>query len=454
MGGSFLTYPCQFLLNLITDGDVTLKHFVLIFLLNSFVLACCGLLLLVAFEGFGHLNLTFEQAPATSAFLTVSLHPDMNVQEHPALFLVLSTVLSALAWLAVIPLHSLLVCVLYSALFAFISTKAMISWAFPLSLADTSFTHELLAFPFAYVFASKFLLTLVAVWNPRVSALQAKYSSPLTASVTQGALVLACALPFFALLWALSAADDMYARAHAGIEWTAVVGLVTLCSTTRLRELYNDASGKSILHSSIGKGSTYSNNSNSSELSVCVCSATLSIFWVSFAVLSSHNLDRDVLIPLASLTLLCTTPGAIIKNTPPLVVMGGFCSAFWVGSALYAILVKGYDADPALLGTFQQTPTDMFGFDSDVSLWTQESKLWPLLNLLQVQVPLPAIYVGIMGTKGFSEDMLFVLAVISLVPVFAAQIGSLRYLGITGMLFAVWRGYNIGDLQYRSDRLI
>jgi hypothetical protein len=46
-----------------------------------------------------------------------------------------------------------------------------------------------------------------------------------------------------------------------------------------------------------------------------------------------------------------------------------------------------------------------------------------------------------------------VLAILSLVPVFASQISSLRYLGITGMLFAAWKGYRVSDLQNRSDRL-
>ena len=421
------------------------------------MLACSGLLLLVAFEGFGHLNMTIERS--SSSFLTVSFHPDMGVIEHPALFFVLSTVLSGLAWISIIPLNNIITCLVYCVLFGFISSKAMIGWAFPLSLAEDSFTHQIFAFPFAYVFISKFLLTFVAVWNPQLNPQQSRglfggsgsstispssTSSGETATLSQAALVFACATPFFGLLWAMSA--NVYPQAHSGIEWSAVVGFSSLCITTRLRELYSETNaGKG------GKPHAYSDQEFDS--SVCLPCAALTIFWTTFAVLTSHGLDRDVFVPLSSLTLLCTTPGAVLKHTPPVMAMGIFCAVFWLISALYAILVKGYGTDPSMV-TFQ-SPQDLLGIDSDVSIWTNESKLWPLLNLAQILAPLPGIFLGVSSQRrGDSEEILFVLAIVSLVPVFASQISSLRYLGIAGMLFAVWRGYKIGDLQARSDGLI
>ena len=204
------------------------------------MLVLCGLGMLTALEGFGHLNLTIEQT--TTNYLTISFHPDMNIQEHPVLFFFLTTALSGLAWVGMIPLNTLVMCVLYSLLFAFISAKAMLGWAFPLSLADDSFTHNVFAFPFVYLYISKFLLTLVAVYNPKLSPKGRNSSSSGVMNVTQSALILACGLPFFGLLYAIS--TDVYPQAHTGIEYSAIVGFVTLCVTTRARELYHDTTAR------------------------------------------------------------------------------------------------------------------------------------------------------------------------------------------------------------------
>lgn len=426
----------------------------MLFLTNySVVLVLCGLCLLVALEGFGHLNMTVEQT--TSNYLTVSFHPDMAVTEHPVLFFLLTSVLSMLAAVGMIPLHTLLMCVLYSALFAFISSKAMLAWAFPLSLSDNSFTHDVLAFPFVYLYVFKFLLTLVAVYNPTLNPKQGRVvvkSNNVT--VTQGALVIACALPFFGLLYSISA--NVYPIAHSGVEWSAIVGFVTLCVTTRLREVYNLTTNSST--SSIG--STYSSNMSANaystkviaELSVCLPCAALTIFWVCFAVFTSHALDRDVFIPLASLTLLCTTQGSVLRGVSPIVLVGVFCAAFWVLSALYAVLVQNYNAEATLLNF--ALSRDILGIDSDVSIWTNTSKFWPLLHLGEILLPLPGIYAGVVHSYGRSEDVLFVLALCSVVPIFGAQISSLRYLGVVGLVFAAHKGYTLNNMQQRSDLLI
>jgi hypothetical protein len=407
------------------------------------VLVLGGLCTLVALEGFGHLNLTIERS--SSAYLTVALHPDMNVQEHPALFLFMSTVLSGLAWVGLIPLNTIPMCVLYSVLFGFMSAKAMMGWAFPLSLADDSFTHHVMAFPFLYLFIAKVLMTFVAVWNPALNTRQTKGQGTAGKMFTEAPLVLACAAPFFGLLWALSA--NLYTQAQSGIVWSAAVGFATLCGTTRARELYQATltTGKATRF-----GSTVPNSE--AHVSACLPCALLTVFWVSFAAATSHGYDRDLVVPLSSLTLLCTTHGAVLKGLSPVTVVAGFCAVFWVLSTLYAVLIKGYGVEP-LLADFEK-PQDYFHLDSDMSVWTNVSLKWPLLNLAQVLVPLPAIAAGLRSQFGRSEDVLFVFALLSLIPVFAAHLSSLRYLGVLGLLLAAAKGYRVGDQQQRSDRLI
>ena len=131
-----------------------------------------------------------------------------------------------------------------------------------------------------------------------------------------------------------------------------------------------------------------------------------------------------------------------------------FCSIFLIGSTMYAVLLNGYGSDLAL-ESFQKSD-DWLGLDSDVFIWTNTAVTWPLLNLIQILAPVPGIISGIYLSYGCTEDVLFVFAILSLVPVFAAQISSLRYLGlpVLGMIFAAGKGYRLTDQQQRSDRLI
>jgi len=381
--------------------------------LRSIVLVCSGVLLLIAFEGFGHLNVTIETTEESN--LTLLLHPDLHIHEHPALFLILSSALTGLAWVGLIPVGQFFVSLLYSGLFAFISTKAMIGWAFPLSLASDSLTHNLASFPFIYLLCSKFLISMVGVGQG---------GSPLNNIL----LALSCLAPFIGLFYTNNT------DALGGIAWSAVVGYAGLAATSRLREIYLEESGHP-----------------PSAFSPALPCAFLTIFWATLAVTQSHTLDHDIFIPLSSLVLLSTAPGAVVRDLPPLTVAGAFCASFWTISALYAILCKGYGEDPAV-AAFQAQPHDIFGLDSDVSVWTNDS-IWPLINLALLLPPLPGVVLGLVWKRG-QEEVLFVLAVLSLVPVFAAQIGSLRYLGVLGMLLSSWRGYHLGKVQQQSDMLI
>ena len=141
-----------------------------------------------------------------------------------------------------------------------------------------------------------------------------------------------------------------------------------------------------------------------------------------------------------------------ILDTSSIILVVMFCSIFLIGSTMYAVLLNGYGSDPAL-ESFQKSD-DWLGLDSDVSIWTNTAVTWPLLNLIQILAPVPGIISGIYLSYGCTEDVLFVFAILSLVPVFAAQISSLRYLGILGMIFAAGKGYRLTDQQQRSDRLI
>ena len=143
--------------------------------IRSVVFIITGILLLISLEGFGHLNMIYNDSSLfgiafTSTTLSSSSSSSQNEQvlsssvEHPAIFLIISIILSCLAMIKVIPLQNFFMCIAYSTLFAFISTKAMINWVFPLSLGvDMVVTHDLQSFPFIYLYISKLFLSLTIV---------------------------------------------------------------------------------------------------------------------------------------------------------------------------------------------------------------------------------------------------------------------------------------------------
>jgi len=142
--------------------------------IRSVVFIITGILLLISLEGFGHLNMIYNDSSLFGiAFTSTTLSSSSSSQneqvlsssvEHPAIFLIISIILSCLAMIKVIPLQNFFICIAYSILFAFISTKAMINWVFPLSLGvDMVVTHDLQSFPFIYLYISKLFLSLTIV---------------------------------------------------------------------------------------------------------------------------------------------------------------------------------------------------------------------------------------------------------------------------------------------------
>lgn len=126
-------------------------------------------------------------------------------------------------------------------------------------------------------------------------------------------------------------------------------------------------------------------------------------------------------------------------------------SVWWLTSAMYSIFVRGY-AEQIGISHFELN-VGIF-HEENVSIWNSSSLWYPGLNLLLMFVPLPAIYLGFLRRKGESEDILFILALLSLVPVLAAQCSSIRLLGVTGVIFGSWRCYDVGQKQADSNKLI
>ena len=57
-------------------------------------------------------------------------------------------------------------------------------------------------------------------------------------------------------------------------------------------------------------------------------------------------------------------------------------------------------------------------------------------------------------SKRQSEDVLYVLSLLSSLTVILSSLVSLRYLGVLGVTLGAWRAYSIGQVQRKTDSLI
>lgn len=130
---------------------------------------------------------------------------------------------------------------------------------------------------------------------------------------------------------------------------------------------------------------------------------------------------------------------------------------WWTLSAIYATSLKGlnnkyHHFDAFHLITSQES-RGLFG-ESDVSFWIVDSIWIPLLNLCLIFVPLPSISLSIFTNKNTSEDMMFVLSILSALPIIGASIWSIRLLGLLGLLLGTHRCNEIGNNIKISNRII
>lgn len=401
---------------------------------------------LVASDALGPLSLHVD--PSSPTYVVISLHPEL-ASDHSTFFLVLSALLAIAAALNILPVQKPLSRLVFALVFAYCSAKALMGWAFPLSMSDGALQHGALDLPWVYCFASSLLGT------------SATLHSSLPSASTAGAWVfsLCGCLPVVAVVWAF--AIDALTVSYEGIWWSAClvnacIGITTRCSEL-LREVDNLRRAVSVVSgggAGAGPGpkpeTAKPGRTNPVSASVCVIASCLTLFWAGLGTMVSHHLSGDYVMPLFGLVFLCTKRGMIFRECHPLVPVALFATTWWFLSTMYQIFVKGYG----------ETPEDMFepqfGLfrDEDISMWTSQSKWLPWLSFVLALVPLPPIVLGFLRNKDDTEEMLFVLAVLSVLSVVGAQATSVRLLGLVGLVYGSWRCYDIGMTSKISNRLI
>ncbi|RYH21427.1 hypothetical protein EON65_20720 [archaeon] len=371
--------------------------------LRSVLFAAGAVLLILAFEGFGSLSF--------SSFSAASINDD-----HSFVFTLLSSAMTVVAWTQTVPLASITSCFVYSVIFGFASTKAMLSWVLPETAAH-NLSHDALGFPFLALYIGKASSTFLVLWGSKD-----KLRHPLFP-----------VLLIVAVLWPVVAYIVSYMAGYPpslghGIMWSTIVSTASTCASFRAQE---------VLALLRGSRTTHALTFKQVQISLILLMAVLCLSWTVLAVISeSSAIDSDVLFPAAALLILCEDASFLPYKQHPFTLWTKIVTIWWYISVLYHIFFRGM-GESVLPGL---PPYSLFGWDEEISIWVLDSPLLPLLNLFMAVVPLPALYASTRQAF-FSEELLFVLALVSVAPIIGGSIDCVRYLGLLGVIAAGYACY-------------
>jgi hypothetical protein len=120
---------------------------------------------------------------------------------------------------------------------------------------------------------------------------------------------------------------------------------------------------------------------------------------------------------------------------------------------VYCIFIDGFGSLEPRTEDFQES----FGMfhNAPISFWSSSLPTWLIIvNFIEGLVPLPAVILSAMKRKNESEELVFVLAVLSLLPLVGSHANCIRFIGGVSTVYASWRCYEIGQKHSLSERII
>jgi hypothetical protein len=438
---------------------------------------------LFAFEGFGIFIIDYDPQQSSNLWsMFTSIHfLDTNhgllMRGHSSFFFFVAGILTIVTWTRLIQLDSLPMIVGYSILFGYVSTKAMIDWAFPLNtntLFDDNDNDNNISnpFPFLFLFVYKSLNTFVALYSRR----ELKRSSWFMNS-----FLLSILFPWMILIvcWQQSAHHHDYV---VGVIWSVLISSMTMVGSFRGRELWT------VLRSQDTHLREWLNYARyrirhehlifvsfplKIEISATNIMAFSSIIWSILAlVFQTTVIDADLLVPVVALVIFACEPTTLPEKLIPLSIWMSFSSIWWIGSVIYHIFLMHS-------GVFQTTegssigllhsimPYSVFGWDDNVSIWSQNSLLIPMGNLFLAVLPFPAIYFVIRISHNLyynrpanliTDEVMMILGIMSIASVVAASVDCVRYLGLLGAIGGIYHSFAVyqqrNQVASSSDRYL
>lgn len=399
--------------------------------------------LMIASEALGPVSISID--PTSSTYVVVSLDP-LLADQHAGLFMIISVLLLLGAMVGILPLRRVLPRYIFLFVFTYCGSVTLHSVAFPEYLGELAADTGTFELPK--------LLCMCCVFFGTFTAVHCSLASPLgaTSKTLVGiAFLLLTALPFIAVLWA--SIDGSTMRHVMGIMYIAVFIHGACAAVIRMSEVLNEQPGGRPK----GYGATAGTGGDSMDVVrtvVAVTSAVLAFVWGVFACVATSSIDPDFAVPLVSLVLLSVRRGIFFENAHPIMTSVLVSSFWWLLSAVYHIFIRGV-AEGKFNVDGYDTRQMVFLPDADVSIWTCEPRWFAYLHAVLTVLPLPVIYMSCLRqNKNDSEDVIFALGVMSLLSGVAAQIWSVRFLGIFGLMIGMWRCSGIGHAQKMSDRVI
>lgn len=393
-----------------------------------FVLAAFSLLL--TGEGLGPLVVEYD--PRSFLLFTMSLKSQEENVSHAGIYMLFSFFLMIATFIDVISLRNPVSRLVYIVVYSLCTSQFVQEWLFPNSVDSTVITLDkgFFGFPHLVCLSSIFLATSTVLHvssTKQITAVGNSISYLFTASI------------LVAFLW------NVFFGSHDlmnGLLWLGglVHAVVVICCSILDFAQPNLSRGNDI-----PKHATFSAH-------VSFLSSVQGFLFLFAACGTTPHVHLDFAIPAIALLLLGIPKGTLIKDDS-IVLVAISSMLWWVASAIYSLFIKDRN-EVEFLNSFSSDWGDSFFADSEVSIWSTNYSAWfTTLHIVIFVLTLPTLYFSFIN-KSDSDDFLFFLALISLIPIIVSQVWSIRFLGILGTIFAAYRCYEIGVMQRRSDRRI
>ena len=449
----------------------------------SLLLVVTVLSVLLAAEAFGPLSFSIDMSSST--LLVVERHPEMAAAmggadvDQTGLFLLLCVSLLLLAGGGVLDVRRVSSRALFACLFAYSAAQMLLWWGFPLSLSKFSPHYGLLQLPSLYCYGMASTATVCGLLGvmsmlPAKGASRSSTLSSATRHLAQDyapyAFIASACLPMLALLkevWGDPGADGTV----RSVLWVTVVTNGCLGAVLRIAEIVLEIQEQRASASAEDSADTAATSAavplrrsaagNMVNL-LCLQSAILCVLWtVGLTLISSHLvLDAELSVPLSTLALLVTSRGSLDFSMfttyahHPLMYSAILSAGWWFLHAAHAIFVEGMFGEASSAELYRSATTGGIFHDEVVSFWLSPGYWYPCLNTVLLLVPIPAIYLAFRRHKGDSEDMAFMLAVLSVLSTAGAHAACIRYLGVMGAVLGGWRCREVNFSNTVSNKLI
>lgn len=439
--------------------------------IRSILLGMAIVLALFACEGFGVFSFDSH-----SGWHQVDDQHSLLMRGHSQFFMIISVIMTVIAWMKeVISLKNSFSCLLYSVIFGYVSSKAMMDWTFPISrhthpevmMGPTDTTSADL-FPFLFLFVSKTINTFVALSTNQNRQERGNRSWFVST------FWFAIAIPWVTFINAMVMGSDN--ATIVGIIWATIVSSASLTVSFRAREILQiiEAQDDTTTPSSNkrvaleGVQITVPLLTNRQRIPVTTIMAVNAIIWSVFAMLfHTTAIDADLLLPGVALLLLASSTMTLPGKISPIMLWSSICTMWWYGSVIYHIFIMHYEhrheyrhrhPHDNIESTLRIImPYSVFGWDSNVSIWSNDSIFLPMLNLFLAIIPLPGLMLTLFGAESVPEEILFIFGFISVAAIVGGSIDAVRYLGLLGALLTMHRSYIMSQRKVTtptSDRYL